>query len=124
MQATGMSQRIAEMWKKNYIVVIELLMLSFKINYAELPYSATVMHHLHVEQYKAECIVESLIEEAIIHYLYAGHKNISTGLVDALILNAYSSLFCQFQIRTKLHDSQHVGSVGFCKHMAYTVLLK
>ena len=60
-----------------YIVVIALLMLSFKINYADLSCSATVMHHLYVEQYKAECIVGSLIEEAIIHCLYAGHKNIS-----------------------------------------------
>ena len=57
-----------------YIVVIALLMLSLKINYAELSYSATVMHHLYVEQYKAKCIVGSLIEEAIIHCLYADHK--------------------------------------------------
>ena len=60
-----------------YIVVIALLVLSFKMNYAELSYSATVMHNLYVEQYNAECIVGSLIEEAIIHCLYAGHKNIS-----------------------------------------------
>ena len=60
-----------------YFVVIALLMLSFKINYAELFYSATVMHHLYVEQYKAECIVGSLKEEAIIHCLYAGDKTIS-----------------------------------------------
>ena len=57
-----------------HIVVIALLMLSFKINYAELSYSATVMHNLCVEQYKAECIAGSLIEEAIIHCSYAGQK--------------------------------------------------
>ena len=60
-----------------YIVVIALLMLSFKINYAELSYSAAIMHHLFVEQYNAECIVGSLIEDAVIHCLYDGHKNIS-----------------------------------------------